>query len=201
MNEAAASRLRWQTVCPVLTSLLSPGESSERANCVPFLFHRDEPLSIYLARGELQESLGLLDDAAAGYRAGLAQLRGAILVKLALIRVEIASKRYDQALEFIDQEIARAAVKTEWYLRRAEVLTTAHKKKEASQVLQQALAEANRVLSKRATALQLISRARVLRALGNTDAAVRDVELALTKSPRYQVAIDFLSELKESVSK
>ena len=55
------------------------------------------------------------------------------------------------------------------------------------------------MLSKRATALHLVSRARVLRALGNTDAAVRDVELALTKSPRYQVAIDFLSELKESV--
>ena len=124
-------------------------------------------------------------------------MHGALLVKLALIRVEIRGKRYVEALDLIDEEIARAAVKTEWFLRRAEVLTMARKKKEADRVLQQALAEANRVLSKRATALHLLSRARVLKALGNTDAAVRDVEMALTKSPRYKGAIDLLSELNE----
>lgn len=85
----------------------------------------DGNVQLYLDRGRLQESLGLLDDAASGYREGLAHRRGAATLRLALLRVEIAREKYDAALELIDESLGRSPVKTHWHLQRAEVFDAA----------------------------------------------------------------------------
>ncbi len=58
-------------------------------------------------------------------------------------------------LKPLDDELTRASVKTEWYLRWVDVLAASAKK--AQLELERALAEANRVLKKRATAIIICS--------------------------------------------
>jgi tetratricopeptide (TPR) repeat protein len=57
----------------------------------------------YLARGRADETLGELDRAAAGYEEGLTALSGAVVIRLALIRVESARGHHDRALALIDE--------------------------------------------------------------------------------------------------
>jgi tetratricopeptide (TPR) repeat protein len=150
----------------------------------------------YLLRGRLQVSLGLLAEAAAGYREGWSRLGGAILLEEALIRVEMARGRHQAALELIDQALSRASVKSPWHLRRAEVLDGAGQPEKAPAELGRALAEANRLLAKRPCGIHLVSRARVHIAMGNLAAARQDLKLALRKSPRFKEANELLADLE-----
>ncbi len=153
-------------------------------------------LELYLARGQLEESLGKLNEAAAGYRDGLSRLGGAILLKTALIRVEIARKRYEVALKLIDEELSRTSVKTAWYLRRADVFAALGELKKAQFELELALAEANRVLGKRPTVIHLLSRAKVYIAMDRLEDAKRDLQLAFRKAPRFSEANALWKELE-----
>ena len=159
---------------------------------------RSHDVEVYVERGRLQESMSRLDEAAAGYRDGLERLSGAVVLRLALLRVETARKQYEAALELIDEELARAQVKTDWYLRRGEVLAAAGRSDEASEAHGQALAEANRVLAVQSTSIRLLSRARVYLALGNLPAARKDVLQVLQRSPRYSEARTVLTELEQA---
>ena len=150
----------------------------------------------YMARGALQESLGDLAGAAAGYRDGIARLGEAINFDLALIRVETARKRYDAALVLIDGQLGRSAVKTDWYLRRAEVLDAAGRKNEARRDREQALAEAESALAKNFNGMKLFSRAKVQVALGRIDDAKRDLAQVLEKAPGFTEARKMLATLE-----
>jgi len=152
----------------------------------------------FMARGELQESMGDLDAAAAGYRDGLAATGGAVSIRLALVRVESVRNHPDAALALLDEELARARVKTDWYLRRAEVEEKAGRTSAARADREKALAEANRVIGTTPTGIHYLSRARALFALGHTDEARRDLDVALTKSPRFIEARQLL-ELLDAV--
>ncbi len=154
----------------------------------------------YLARGRLQESLGRYDDAAAGYYAGLDRTGGAVPIRLALIRVEVVRARYDAALALIDTVMPNARVKTRWLLRRANVLDAAGRADHARDQRRRALAEADRVLSRRATAINLVARARVFLAMNRPGDAGDDLQAALRKSPRFDAARALLSELEQGDS-
>jgi tetratricopeptide (TPR) repeat protein len=161
-------------------------------------------MALYLARGELHESLGHLEEAASGYREGLSLLGNAILLKKGLIGVETKRKRYDEALKLIDDELERESVKTEWYLRRAEVLAAMGKTQAAQSAHEKALAEANRVLGKRVTANHLITRAKIYIAMGRLQQAKHELQVAVQRAPRFAEAKELLKKLeadKQSILK
>jgi tetratricopeptide (TPR) repeat protein len=171
-----------------------------RANLALADFSEALPLyptvELYVARGHLQEEVGQLADAAAGYREGLSRLPHATILRRELIRVEIAQGHYSEALPLIDQELASAAVKTDWYLRRAEVLSALGQTAAADTARAQALAECNRAFAKRPTALHRVARAKVYLALGQLEAAKEDLRLAVQAAPRFTEAQDLLKKLE-----
>jgi tetratricopeptide (TPR) repeat protein len=152
-------------------------------------------IELFVARGTVQESLGDLAGAASGYREGRAALGDAVALDLALIRVETSRKRYASALELIDVQLGRASVKTDWYLRRADVLAAAGRTTEAAIDREAALREADAAVQRTGSGLQLYSRAKVQAALGRIEDAKHDLELALEKSPRFAEAREMLAKL------
>ncbi len=153
-------------------------------------------VELYLARGHLQEELGRLDAAADGYRDGLSHLPHASILRRELIRVKTAQGHYPEALVLIDKELDAASVKTEWYLRRAEILVALGQPEAMATARTHALAEANRALAKRPTALHRIARAKVYQALGDLEAAKQDLRLAVEAAPRFTQAYDLLKQLE-----
>ncbi|WP_447964757.1 tetratricopeptide repeat protein [Nitrospira sp. Ecomares 2.1] len=153
-------------------------------------------IELYLVRGKLQESLGKLEDAAEGYQDGLAKLGNAILLKNGLIRVRMVQKQYGEALALVDKEIAGSSVNTSWHLKRAEILDNMGRSDAASLAYEQALAEANRVLGKRQTAMQLLARAEVYQAMGRMEEAKQDLRVAIQKTPHFSEANDLLRKLE-----
>jgi tetratricopeptide (TPR) repeat protein len=158
--------------------------------------HLYPTVELYLARGHLQEGLGRLDAAAAGYLEGLSQLQQASILRRELIRVKAAQGHYSEALPLIDAELAAASVKTEWYLRRAAMLSALGQTVAAGQARTYALEEANRALAKRPTALHRVARAKVYQALGQLEAAKQDLRLAVQAAPRFTEAQDLLKKLE-----
>jgi tetratricopeptide (TPR) repeat protein len=153
-------------------------------------------MALYLARGELHESLGHLEEAASGYREGLSRLGNSILLKKGLIRVETSRKRYDEVLTLINDELDRASVKTEWHLRRAEVLAAMGKDQAAQSAHEQALEESNRVLGKRVTATHLVTRAKVYISMGRLGQARQELQLAVQKAPNFAAAQELLKNVE-----
>jgi tetratricopeptide (TPR) repeat protein len=153
-------------------------------------------VEIYMARGHLQEELGQLDAAAAGYREGLGHLGQAGILRRELIRVEMDQGHYPNALTLIDEELRSASVKTDWYLKRAAVLAAMGQTAETDRAHSQALAEANRALARRPTALHLVARAKVYQAQGQLEAAKQDLRLAVDKAPQFTEAQDLLKKLE-----
>ena len=153
-------------------------------------------IELYLIRGQLQESLGKLEAAAAGYQDGLAKLGDPILLKKSLIRVQIAQNQYSEALALTDEEVARSSVKTSWYLQRGEILALMGQPEATRLAYEQALSEANRVLGKRQTAMQLLARAEVYHAMGRMEDAKRDLRVAVEKAPHLAEADALLKKLE-----
>ena len=153
-------------------------------------------IEYYLSRGVLQESLRDFTGAAAGYRDARAKLGDAVTLDLALIRVETARGRHARALALVDAQLAKAPVKTDWYLRRADVLAASGRTAEAQADRQTALREADAAVEATGSGMHLYARARAQAALGQTDAAKRDLELVLQKSPRFVEAREMLARMK-----
>jgi tetratricopeptide (TPR) repeat protein len=153
-------------------------------------------IELYLNRGQLQESLGKLEAAAAGYHDGLAKLGNAILLKKGLIRMQIAQKQYGEALALVDDEIARSSVKTPWYMQQGEILALMGQPDASHLAYERALSEANRVLEKRPTAMQLLARAEVYHAMGRMKEAKRDLRAAVQRAPHFAEASALLKKLE-----
>jgi len=153
-------------------------------------------VELYLARGRLQEELGQLDAAVAGYLEGLSQLPHASILRKTLIRIKMSQGHYSEALTLIDDELASASAKTEWYLRRAEVLDALGQTEAADSARTHALAEANRILAKRPNALKRLARAKVYQALGQLEAAKQDLRLVMQTAPRLTEADTLLKKLE-----
>ncbi len=155
-----------------------------------------DDVDLYLERGRLQESIGRLADAARDYARGVQRLSGAIVLRQALIRVETRRGHHDAALALIDDAERSATTRTVWHLQRAEVLRAAGRSEESRRSLEHALVEAERVLARRRSPLNLYQRARVHVALGDTSAARRDLQAALQAAPRFKKAQALLVELE-----
>lgn len=155
-------------------------------------------VELYLARGHLQKELGRLDAAAAGYLEGLSLLPQSRILRQKLIRIKTAQGHYPEALTLIDDELASAAVKTHWYLRRAEVLAALGRTEAVDSARAHALVEANRAFARRPTALHLVARAKVYKALGQLEAAKQDLRQAVQTAPRFIEAQDLLKKLESN---
>lgn len=153
-------------------------------------------IELYLIRGQLQESLGQFEVAAAGYQDGLAKLGDAILLKKGLIRVQLAQKHFSEALTLINEEVARSSVKTSWYVQRAELLGLMGQPDAARLAYEQALSEANRALRKRPTAMHLLARAEIYHAMGRMEEATQDLRAAVKKAPHFAKATHLLKQLE-----
>ena len=158
---------------------------------------RIEPdVDLFLERGRLQEEEALWVQASEGYREALARIGGATNLRLALVRTELAAGRPAEALQVIEDGMARLPIKTDWLLRKADVLEAMGRPDEARAQREAALAEADRVLGERATGIHLVSRARALLALGRPESASIDLEAALAKSPQFTEARELLARIQ-----
>ncbi len=157
-------------------------------------------VDLYIERCSVQEIEGRLSHAAAGLREGINELGGAIVLRERLVEIEVRRKRYDAALKVIDDQLAVAPVKSEWYLRRGNVLAAAGRDADARADWKRALDEANRVLETRPTATHLISRARANLALGYSQQALSDARLAVQRSPRFAEARALLEQIESKTS-
>ncbi len=152
-------------------------------------------VDIVIAKTRVLESIGRVDEAARDLSSGMKQLGGPVVIRDELIRIETIRKRFDVAIALIDEVIEKAAVKTEWYLRRGDVLQVAGDHKNAMHAYETAIEEANRVLARRTSAIHLYGRAKSHIALGQYPDAIRDLHAALKRSPRFSKANDLLKQL------
>ena len=143
---------------------------------------------LVLGRGALQERLGKHADAAKGYRAALSPLGGALVVRLALIRVQRKLRRFPAALAQVNAILALAPIKTEYLLLRAEIYEEAGKRALAKKGRTAALKQADAQLAHRDTALSRLSRAKALHALDRKADAKDELRRVLKKSPRLEEA-------------
>jgi tetratricopeptide (TPR) repeat protein len=129
-----------------------------------------------------------MDRAAAGYAEGLDELGGALVVRLALIRVERARKRYQRALELLSPLFRQAGFDADWLLLRGEIHEEAGQLDRAREDRRQALAKLHAAIAKRPTALRLVARARARLALSDASGAIADLDRALGMAPRLTEA-------------
>ncbi len=160
-----------------------------------------DDLDAFLERGAIQEKLGRLEDAAAGYQQGLARMPRSVVLQIPLVRVETARKRYPAAIRLIDEAMANAPVKTDWYLRRADVHTAAGNKSAAQADREAALREAERMVAAKQTALNLFARARVLSAMGRNEEARKDLRVVREMAPQLEEARQLLAILETHAAK
>ncbi len=104
---------------------------------------------IALSLGRAWERLGELNRSVLIYQRALAELGGAVVVKLALIDAYTRLHRIEKALGLIDAMIAKVPVKAAWRIRRAEVLLAARRNPEAAAAYRAALKEIERRYAKR----------------------------------------------------
>jgi tetratricopeptide (TPR) repeat protein len=152
-------------------------------------------VDLYLYRGKIQEETGQNSAAAAGYQEAIARLGRVPGLTEALLRVQIAQGQFQSALSALDQEVARAPVKTTLLLRRAEILAASGEPAQAQTELAKALDEANRALHKRITGLNLLARAKVLMAMGRLEEAKSDLENCHNLVPTFAQCVELLKQL------
>jgi tetratricopeptide (TPR) repeat protein len=121
---------------------------------------------VVLTLGRLDEALGDLPAAAAGYELGLAALSGAVSIRLALIRVEAARGGHPRAIALVDEVLGTAAVRADWLLLRADLEAGRGHLAEARRDRDEALREVEESLRRRPSDHGRELRARALSALG-----------------------------------
>ena len=155
---------------------------------------RDD-VEIVLACGAMLEQLGTLDEAADLYAVAAKRLGSPVTVRAALMRVHRAAGDWAAALSLADAEIARARIKTDPLLVKAEILEAAGDPPSARAHREAALAEADAAVARKPTALHLLTRARALVALERTGEARAVLGLVLEDVPDLVPARELLARL------
>ncbi len=150
---------------------------------------------LVLRRGAIDERRGRLEQARDGYEKALPQLGNALVLRLALIRVERALKRPAAALAVINELLDASPANADWLLLRAEVKLESGDAAGALRDRRRALKELDARIALRPTALALVSRARAHRALGNDGDAIADAKAALGLAPKLEDAKRLHAEL------
>jgi tetratricopeptide (TPR) repeat protein len=151
---------------------------------------------LYLARGRMDEAENKLDRAAAGYEEGLGALSGAVTLRIALVRVEIARKRADHAVALVDEAMKNAPLKADWLLLRADAHAAAGRQKAALRDREDALRELDETLARRPNDLARTTRARALLSLGRVAEAKKELLGVVARSSRLEEAQKLLTEAR-----
>jgi len=148
---------------------------------------RDD-VELYLSRGRLLIFAGRAHEAIAGYEAGVVALGGAVVLRVELIELLVAGGAHDRALTHASALVASSRAPSRFLLLRAlahEGLGDAARAREDRLA---ALADAERVLARRGSAMARLARARALLALGRTDEARADLERVVRRAPQLDEA-------------
>jgi tetratricopeptide (TPR) repeat protein len=138
----------------------------------------------YLARGALQQQLGLKKERIKGLADGVHET-GSGLLEAEWIDALIDGGKAEQALEKIEAELKDARLQSSWLLRRAKVRLAMKQKDDAKVDLDAALAELNQRLARGThDPLLLADRGQVYELLGQKEEAKKDYESARDKGVR-----------------
>ncbi len=148
-------------------------------------------VDVVLAHGELLEELGRDQEAEALY----AQSRAAAVVR-ARLRVLTRLGRFEEAHALVETGLARARVKTIWWLRQSELFDAQGRAVESAESAERALDAAERAFARRPSANAQFLRARALVRLGIRDAAIADLEVVVRRAPRQRQARVLLAQLR-----
>jgi tetratricopeptide (TPR) repeat protein len=156
---------------------------------------RPDP-ELVLARGRIDEARGRLDLAADGYAEGLRALGGAVVIRIALVRVERRRKNFERALALVDEVLAVAPLKADLRLVRAEVLADAGRSSDAERERLEALREIDSAIASKPNDLRRLTRARAYLALRRIPDARAELEGILSRSPKLTEAEALLAEAR-----
>ena len=157
-----------------------------------------------LRLGDLYERRGAHVLAAGVYQKAMELGIDSSLLVIARIRAETASGGYDIALKLVDEKLLDASLKAPWYQRRAEIYRAQGEESKAITDLEKALKELDGIFKRRPVPIHQVTRARVLRLLGRTEEARKQLEEVLRKSPGYASAqreMDLLDAHQEDAQK
>ena len=160
-----------------------------------------DDVELYLVRGRLLEDHGRRGEAIEGYEAGLQGMGGAVVLRLAVIRVALAAGDGQRALRHVEQGMARAGQAPDWLLLRAEALTALGRRAEAQAARTAALTEIERRYRRRPSRANLLMRARALLALGRPAEAVRDAEQVVRLDRRTPGALAFVAQARREAAR
>ncbi len=141
-----------------------------------------------LRLGDLYEKRGAHALAAAVYRKAMDSGIDSSLLVIARIRSETACGGYEIAMKLVAEKLLEASLKAPWYQRRAEIFRAQGKEAEAISDLEKALKELDGIFKRRPVPIHQVTRARVLRLLGRTEEARKQLEEVLRKAPDYASA-------------
>ena len=154
----------------------------------------------FLARGRMDEALGHWDDAVRGYEEGLRMLSGAVVLRLALVRVEQKQGHYERVIAVIDEILPKLPLKADWLLLRADAHEGAGRTAEARKDREAALREADERIAVRPTDYAAIARVKALRALGRREEALREIEIVVQHAPKLDEARTLRDEIRAAMA-
>ena len=155
----------------------------------------------YVRFGRLHQRLGHCQDAADVFLKGLEQWPVSIVLTRALVRLEINRGNYKQAHKLITATLQKRRFKTPWLLLKGEVYKAASQKEKAMQTWQEALKECeSKINSGRGSAIHRTYRAEVLLAVGDLQAANKEIAAVLKKFPDYFRAVELKHRIESKRS-
>ena len=145
----------------------------------------------YVRFGQLHRRLGQRRNAADVFLKGLKQWPVSIVLTRASVRLETDRGNYQQAHELITATLQRRRFKSPWLLLRGDVYRAAGQDEKAVKTLQEALRECESIIdSGRGSAIHRTYHAEVLLAVGDLQAATREIAAVLKKYPDYSRAVE-----------
>ncbi len=166
-----------------------------RADYAAAIALRPDP-ELFLARGRVDEALGHWDDAARGYEEGLKALSGAVVLRLALVRVEAKRGKFDRAIALVDETLATLPLKADWLLLRADLHMQAGRADAARRDREAALHELDERMARRPTDLTRMTRAKALLALSRKKEAIAEIEIVVARAPQLEEARTLLTKIQ-----
>ncbi len=151
---------------------------------------------LYLAAGRMMEAKGRVEEAVRWYQEGVVVLRGAVVLRLAWLRLLRKHGRFEEAMRVVNAAMVGLPVRADWWTRRADLYERMGKTQAAKADRLRALAEVRGQLHRRASPLNRAREVRVLWALGRYEEARRCVSLWLRVYPKDGIALHWEKRLK-----
>ncbi len=146
--------------------------------------------------GAWLEESGRSAEALRVYDEQLRRGHGAVVLRLALLRLLRASGNHQRALGHIDQLLATAQMKAEYRLLRATTLASLARHREAQQERKLALAEAEAAYRRRPSTQRLALRGRARCENGLIEAGLKDLRQAAQGAPESPLIQEWLADAR-----